>query len=202
LRFEWRRDRGAGERQPAASADAGTRDPDRDDRTDRRGQLPRPRARVQRQHDRKRIAFLAGAGAGGRLASRVARPLRVALAIEIALIALACALAAAIDVQPDRASGDTIVGLLAVAMGVRNATVRKLGVPDLTTTVLTMTLTGLAADSPAAGGTGTGSVRRAVAVSAMFAGAVAGALLVRSSLVLPLLAAAALGLVAMFVADG
>jgi uncharacterized membrane protein YoaK (UPF0700 family) len=105
-------------------------------------------------------------------------------------------------VQPDRASGDTIVGLLAVAMGVRNATVRKLGVPDLTTTVLTMTLTGLAADSPAAGGTGTGSVRRAVAVSAMFAGAVAGALLVRSSLVLPLLAAAALGLVAMFVADG
>jgi uncharacterized membrane protein YoaK (UPF0700 family) len=148
------------------------------------------------------IAFLAGAGAGGRLASRVARPLRVALAIEIALIALACALAAAIDVQPDRASGDTIVGLLAVAMGVRNATVRKLGVPDLTTTVLTMTLTGLAADSPAAGGTGTGSVRRAVAVSAMFAGAVAGALLVRSSLVLPLLAAAALGLVAMFVADG
>jgi hypothetical protein len=31
---------------------------------------------------------------------------------------------------------------------------------------------------------------------------VAGALLVRSSLVLPLLAAAALGLVAMFVADG
>jgi len=38
--------------------------------------------------------------------------------------------------------------LLGFAMGGQNATVRKLAVPDMTTTVLTLTLTGLAADPP------------------------------------------------------
>ena len=37
---------------------------------------------------------------------------------------------------------------LALAMGAQNATARKLAVPDLTTTVLTLTITGIAADSP------------------------------------------------------
>jgi uncharacterized membrane protein YoaK (UPF0700 family) len=79
-------------------------------------------------------------------------------------------------------------------MGVRNATVRRIAVPDLTTTVLTMTLTGLAADAPVLGGTGKGSVRRVAAVVAMLVGALAGALLLRQSLVLPLVAAAGLAL--------
>jgi len=87
-----------------------------------------------------------------------------------------------------------VTALLALAMGVRNATVRRLGVPDLTTTVLTMTLTGLAADSRIAGGSGEGSLRRIAAVLAMLSGAVAGALLLKISLVPPLLAAAALAL--------
>jgi len=88
-----------------------------------------------------------------------------------------------------------VIALLAFAMGVRNATVRLIGVPDLTTTVLTMTLTGLAADSPAAGGSGKGSVRRLAAVVAMLAGALAGALLLKTSLVLPLVATTALVMV-------
>ena len=79
-------------------------------------------------------------------------------------------------------------------MGVRNATVRTLAVPDLTTTVLTMTLTGLAADSQPFGGTGKGSTRRIAAVAAMLTGAVVGALLLKQSLVLPLAAAAGLAL--------
>ena len=36
---------------------------------------------------------------------------------------------------------------LAIAMGIQNATARRLAVPDLTTTVLTLTLTGITADS-------------------------------------------------------
>jgi uncharacterized membrane protein YoaK (UPF0700 family) len=80
-------------------------------------------------------------------------------------------------------------------MGVRNATVRRIGVPDLTTTVLTLTLTALAAESPVAGGSGEGSIRRLAAVIAMVTGALAGALLLKTSLVLPLLAAAVLALV-------
>lgn len=39
-----------------------------------------------------------------------------------------------------------IAALLALAMGAQNAAVRRLRVYDLTTTVLTMTLTGVAAD--------------------------------------------------------
>jgi hypothetical protein len=49
-------------------------------------------------------------------------------------------------------------------------------VPDLTTTVLTMTLTGIAADVRQSGVATI--TRRALAVLTMFAGAVAGALLV------------------------
>ena len=68
--------------------------------------------------------------------------------------------------------------LLAIAMGVQNATARKLAVPDLTTTVLTMTLTGVAADSALAGGHGSRLGRRALAVAAMLLGALIGGALV------------------------
>jgi uncharacterized membrane protein YoaK (UPF0700 family) len=143
-------------------------------------------------------AFLLGAGGGGVLADRIGdhHPQHIAraLAIEVSLIGVAALLAAAVDVRPNAFSSDVVIALLAFAMGFRNATVRRIGVPDLTTTVLTMTLTGLAADSPPAGGSGKGSVRRIAAVLAMFAGALAGALLLKTSLALPLLAAAGLAL--------
>ena len=68
--------------------------------------------------------------------------------------------------------------LLAVAMGAQNATVRKLAVADLTTTVLTLTLTGLAADPPNLKTPGAHAIRRLAAVTSMLAGAVAGAIIV------------------------
>ena len=143
-------------------------------------------------------SFLVGAGAGGVLATRTAdrHPVHIAraLAIEVSLIACVAVLAAAVTVRPDSVSGDMVIALLAFAMGVRNATVRRIGVPDLTTTVLTMTITGLAADSPVAGGSGKGSARRIAAILAMLTGALAGALLLKTSLVLPLGAAAGLAL--------
>jgi uncharacterized membrane protein YoaK (UPF0700 family) len=143
-------------------------------------------------------AFLLGAGAGGMLARRYAprhaQHVMWALAIELALVALAALLAAVIDIHPNAVSGDSIVALLAFAMGVRNATVRTIAVPDLTTTVLTMTLTGLAADARVFGGTSKGSLRRIAAVLAMLTGALAGALLLEQSLELPLVAAAVLAL--------
>jgi len=143
-------------------------------------------------------AFLAGAGVGGatavRLGARQPGLLARALAMEVAAIALAALAAAVLDVRPRSVPGAIVIALLAFAMGVRNATVRRIAVPDLTTTVLTMTLTGLAADSRAAGGSGGGSVRRIAAVVAMFAGALAGALALKTSLVLPLVLAAVLAL--------
>jgi uncharacterized membrane protein YoaK (UPF0700 family) len=144
------------------------------------------------------VAFLVGAAVGGRAVLRSfggdTERMAFALAGETVLIAVAAVLAALIDVRAGTASAYAVIALLALAMGLRNATVRRLGVPDLTTTVLTMTLTGLAADSRLAAGSGSGSGRRIAAVSAMLIGAVAGALLLKTSLALPLALAAALAL--------
>jgi Protein of unknown function (DUF1275) len=80
---------------------------------------------------------------------------------------------------------------MALAMGVQNAMARTLAVPDLTTTVLT--LTGVAADSTGRTGSGGHIGRRLISVGAMFAGALAGALLViHVDIALPLAIAAAL----------
>jgi uncharacterized membrane protein YoaK (UPF0700 family) len=71
-----------------------------------------------------------------------------------------------------------LIAVLAAALGAQNATARKLAVPDLTTTVLTMTITGIAADGPLAGRTGAHAARRLVSIAAMLAGAVVGAVFV------------------------
>lgn len=85
----------------------------------------------------------------------------------------------------------------------RNATVRKLGIADLTTTVLTMPLTGLASDSRAGGGSGHRSPRRSASVVAMAAGACLGAWLVlHHGLGIPLLVAAVTAGVLAVVASG
>jgi uncharacterized membrane protein YoaK (UPF0700 family) len=67
---------------------------------------------------------------------------------------------------------------LAISMGLQNAAARKIAVPDLTTTVLTLTITGIAADSGLASGSGSHAGRRLVAISAMLIGALIGAALV------------------------
>src|SRR3989442_8460435 len=135
-------------------------------------------------------AFLAGAVAGGRLAARLGsgpqhRWIATAFGAEAVLL-LCAALAAAVGTRAALSALYGVIMLTALAMGVRNATVRKLALPDLTTTVLTLTLTGLAADSALAGGANPRAWRRAASVLSMFLGAAAGALLVRHSLVLPL----------------
>jgi uncharacterized membrane protein YoaK (UPF0700 family) len=141
-------------------------------------------------------AFVAGSGVAARLVRPVAdeRRLGLALWIEVVAVGAAAVLAAVATVRVGAASGDLVIALLGFGMGARNATVRMLGVPDLTTTVLTMTLTALVAETRIAGGSGEGSQRRAAAVVAMLAGALAGALMTKSSLALPLFCAAALSL--------
>jgi uncharacterized membrane protein YoaK (UPF0700 family) len=143
-------------------------------------------------------SFVLGAGAGGVLVKRMGErhPALVsrALGIEVSLLAVAAVLAGTTSVHPGHASGYVLIVLMAFAMGVRNAVVRRIGVPDLTTTVLTMTLTALAAESPPAGGSGKGSARRLAAGLAMLAGAWGGALLLKTNLYVPLLVAAGLAL--------
>jgi uncharacterized membrane protein YoaK (UPF0700 family) len=74
-------------------------------------------------------------------------------------------------------------------MGGQNAIARRLAVPDLTTTVLTLTVTGLVADATS----WSVRVRRLVPIVAMLGGALAGGALLRYvSTAAPLWLAAAL----------
>ena len=144
------------------------------------------------------VAFLVGAFGGGILARRMLdrhpEHLGAALGAEAALIAIAAIVGAVIVIRGGEFSGYVLIVLLASAMGVRNATVRRIGVPDVTTTVLTGTLTALAADSPLTGGTFRAVTRRGSTVLAMLVGAIAGALMLKTSLVLPLAVAAGLAI--------
>ena len=95
-------------------------------------------------------SFLLGAATAGRAARRLTSR-RQLLAVAMSIEAVATAAAAAVAFGVAHVSQGwpryTIIAVLAFGMGVRNSTIRRLAVPDLTTTVLTMTLTGLAADS-------------------------------------------------------
>jgi uncharacterized membrane protein YoaK (UPF0700 family) len=134
------------------------------------------------------IFFLLGAVAGGRLSTSMSsRPVRHwtgwAFGIDGFLL-IAAALVSLVFVNTGSENSMPllgVIGLTALAMGLRNATARKLGVPDLTTTVLTLTITGLAADSSLAGGTNPRWQRRIASVLVMFAGAFAGGLMVKRS---------------------
>ncbi|OMI84597.1 hypothetical protein BSZ07_38120 [Streptomyces sp. M1013] len=125
------------------------------------------------------VSFLLGALAGGRVSTRFAahrgRLLTTATAAQASLVAgsvIAVAVAHGEVTSPVRY---TLIVLLGIAMGMQNAVARRLGVPDLTTTVLTLTLTGLAADSSPGGGATPRTGRRVLSVLAMFTGALAGA---------------------------
>ncbi len=125
-------------------------------------------------------AFLAGAIAGGRLSllfgRHRGRHIMIAIVIEIALIGVTfIASMWTIDLNGATISY-ALIALLALTMGLQNATARRLGIPDLTTTVLTLTMTGLAADSNLAGANDPHLQRRLAAVATMFLGAALGAI--------------------------
>ncbi len=126
-------------------------------------------------------SFLAGAAAGGRLSVALSdqrrRWLSTAAATQTALAGAAALAAATGALGPSGPTRFGLIALLGVAMGIQTATARKLAIPDLTTTVLTQTLTGLAADSAPARGDNPRMARRVTAVAAMLAGALAGGLL-------------------------
>jgi uncharacterized membrane protein YoaK (UPF0700 family) len=121
-------------------------------------------------------AFVLGALAGGALAHRGpshrGRLLLVATAVEAALVVAGFLLVAFVGADHSRY---LLIVLLGLGMGLQNAVARALAVPDLTTTVLTLTITGIAADSTVAGGRGSKAGRRILSALAMFLGGLLGA---------------------------
>ena len=142
-------------------------------------------------------AFFLGAALGGRLAIRLSRRHRRWLALALAAEALlvGCAAVAAAGLPLD-ALGDwrtyAVIALLAGAMGLRSATIRRLSAPEVTTTVLTSTITSLATDAGTLSAAPGRHAWQLSTIAIRLLGAVAGALLLRTSLILPLAVVTAL----------
>jgi uncharacterized membrane protein YoaK (UPF0700 family) len=91
-------------------------------------------------------AFVLGSLGGGLLGSRLGqhrgRLLSVAAALQTLLLLVATVLAALSSNAVSTGLSSSLIVVLGIAMGLQNATARKLAVPDLTTTVLTLTIVG------------------------------------------------------------
>jgi len=135
------------------------------------------------------LAFLVGAILGGRVMARASPDSQIRFAAQAFLLEVAFLLAASFcssgyrgDLLEHSFQPFALIALTALAMGTRNAAVRKLAIPDLTTTVLTLTITGIGADSALANGSNPRLARRVAAVAAMFLGAALGAIVIHYSI--------------------
>lgn len=123
-------------------------------------------------------AFVAGAVTGGRIGARMPHKrslLVTAVTLEAGFTVVAAVIAASVAVLGAGWPRFTVIAVLAYAMGIRNSVVRRMGVADMTTTVVTTTLTGLAAESSLGGGRNPNASRRTMSVVCMFVGALVGA---------------------------
>jgi len=142
-------------------------------------------------------AFIIGAAIGGILNQKVTSELQsqwIKSALAIEAVFLGGAAAVSFGLRSETIPSPLVYFLIvptAIAMGVRNAVVRKLAFPDLTTTVLTLTVTGLASDSFVDAGMNPKWKTRFGAILMMFAGAFAGALMLRYGPFIPLTVSAA-----------
>src|ERR1700741_2173613 len=134
-------------------------------------------------------AFLVGAILGGRVMTRASADSQIRFAAQALLLEVAFLFAASLcgigfrgDLLEDSFQPFALIALTALAMGTRNAAVRKLAIPDLTTTVLTLTITGIGADSSLANGKNPRLARRVASVAAMFLGAALGAVVIQYSI--------------------
>ncbi|MGO1848764.1 YoaK family protein [Microbacterium sp.] len=125
------------------------------------------------------IAFVIGAAVAGRVLrhTRGGWSGRTTTMFSVAAgIVLATGIASLVEHPVEHTPwGLSVTGALGLAMGAQAACARHLGVKDVTTVVVTSTLTGFAADSRLAGGSGENWARRLLALVLMLAGAAAGA---------------------------
>ena len=128
------------------------------------------------------IAFLVGTVLAGQVSRRLVDPHRgkkllVLVGIQAALL-LAAFGYAEIAADPFHGSGPyVLIGLAGAGMGVQAGLVHRLAVPDLTTLVMTTTLTGMSVDSWVGGGPDGKVGRRLVSVLSLAVGALLGTLL-------------------------
>jgi uncharacterized membrane protein YoaK (UPF0700 family) len=131
-------------------------------------------------------AFMIGAAIGGRAlrVSGIGWSSRTTwLLVAVATAFAGCGVFLGVGEVPAHGTARFVVtGIVAMGMGLQAATARAVGVKDVTTVVVTSTLTGLAADSRLAGQGGQPWARRLGAVTLIGAGACVGALLLKLDL--------------------
>ncbi|WP_247828379.1 YoaK family protein [Arthrobacter antioxidans] len=132
------------------------------------------------------VFFMVGAALAGRVLRKgpegwSGRTSITFLTVTVGLTALAVYVAL-VDVAADELLGSITTSVLATVMGVQAATAKRLKVAEITTVVVTSTITGLASDSRLAGGKSPFWARRAAAIALIMAGAVVGALTLRVDL--------------------
>lgn len=128
------------------------------------------------------VAFLFGSLIGDRFGStrgsNRGRLLSSSSAFQLGLVLIGAVLAVISPSPIPSIFGYGLIASLSICMGIQNAVARKISVLDFTTTVLTLTLTGIGAESRFARGTGSKVGRRLIPVIAMTLGALLGASLV------------------------
>jgi uncharacterized membrane protein YoaK (UPF0700 family) len=130
------------------------------------------------------LAFMLGAVLGSRLAGPAgarARLRRRTLLMLLANTVLVLALGAVWVALGSIGTPVMVVitGLLALLLGAQAAGVKQIGIRDLSTVVVTMTMVNLSTDSRVGGGTGEAWLRRLGAIVTMGLGALAAALVTR-----------------------
>lgn len=141
--------------------------------------------------------FTAGALAAGLTVRRRSAPgwdSRITLLLTIgAAVLLALTVAVAHSGDNPGATGQVVIATaIATVMGVQAMVARALAVKDMTTVVVTSTLTSLAGETWTSGGRAAVFNRRIAAIVVIFLGAVAGAVLLRLHMAVPLALATAL----------
>lgn len=144
------------------------------------------------------LFFMVGAAMAGRVLRNAAPGWSGKTSGMFLLVALGLATLAVIDVfissPVSELTGSIVTSGMALVMGVQAASARRLKVTDVTTVVVTSTITALAAESRLAGGSGAYWQRRALAVALILLGALLGALTLNIGLWLGLGSSAAITL--------
>lgn len=124
---------------------------------------------------------------------------RLGFGVEFLLVAGATVLAFVTDAGSSGAGRDVVVAMLACGMGLQNGLMRKHGVVDVATNVMTVTFAGLLSESKLVGGDSHHWGRRVGSISMFFCSAVAGAFLTRFGAGWPLLVATTLLAIAIWI---
>lgn len=145
------------------------------------------------------IAYVVGAAVAGRLVRRGTRgwgpAVTATLGVNAALLVAVATALLLVPVHGGSLAGILAAATIAVAMGAQASVARFLAVTDMTTVVVTSTITSYASETLFAGGLAWFTHRRLWAVVAIFAGALAGGVMIRLHICIPVYAAAVATLV-------